>query len=258
MLSYQHSYHAGNPADLQKHIILAELLRLLTIKPRGISYLETHAGRGLYDLSAPEARKTGEAAEGIGKVTLPPRSQLGTVVEKVRGEHGVSSYPGSPMIAWHLLREQDRVILMEKHPGEVEALRQAMRLTAAEVHHRDGYEGVLALAPPEPRRGLVLVDPSYEVKTEYQQAAQFALKLRRKWPEAAIMIWYPLLAAGREAELLAPLAGEERRLTHEVLFDLKGGAGMKGSGVILLNPPFGTEEILPSVAAMAPGVLRQR
>jgi 23S rRNA (adenine2030-N6)-methyltransferase len=256
VLSYQHLYHAGNPADVHKHIVLAEVLRLLTKKERGISYLETHAGRGLYDLAAAEAVKTGEAEEGIGRISLGDGSALGNVLAKIRLRYGESHYPGSPVIAANLLRPQDRIVLMEKHPREVLALRRSMKGTGAGIHHRDGYEGVYALTPPEPRRGLVLIDPSYEVKDEYAGVAAFALRLLERWPEAAVMVWYPLLAAERHHDMIAALEAQVETLRQEVLFDLKGGKGMRGSGILLLNPPYRSDAALSAVHDQAGAILR--
>lgn len=235
MLSYQHAYHAGNRADLHKHDAFARLIAALAAKPRGITVMETHAGRGLYDLASPEALKTGEAAEGIGKARLAP-GPYADALAAVRARHGPDAYPGSPLIAAALLRPQDRLHLMELHPAEHAALKRAMRGTGAAVHRRDGYEGVLALAPPEPRRGLVLVDPSYEVKADYEAVPAFVARLLAKWPEATVLVWYPILAEGRHERLLAGLApfAPER---HEVRFGT--AKGMLGSGLAGINLPFG-------------------
>ena len=253
MLSYQHGYHAGNPADLHKHIVLAELLSLLTRKARGISYMETHAGRGLYDLNAPESVKTGEAAEGIEALTLPD-SPLATALQATRAKHGVAAYPGSPLIAQTLLREQDRLHLMELHPTEFRELRQNLRTENTAIHKRDGYEGVLSLSPPKPRKGLVLVDPSYEIKTEYEQVADFTHKLMIKWPEATVMIWYPTLPAGRHEDLIAGL--KLKFMRHEVSFALKDGEGMTGSGLVLVNAPYGAEKCLAQAIKLAQPILK--
>ncbi len=243
MLSYQHAYHAGNAADLHKHSVLAELLARLTVKTRGISYVETHAGRGLYDLDAPEALKTGEAARGVEAVALDPATPYGRAVAAVRSELGPRAYPGSPMIARALLRPQDRITLMELHPAEHAALRAAMAGEGVAIHRRDGPAGVLALAPFRPRKGLVLVDPSYEVKAEYAGTAEFARALVAKWPEAAIVVWYPLLPAGRHRELLGGL-GPLRVLVDEVAFDPVPERGMTGSGLAIVNAPHGTRDAL--------------
>lgn len=254
MLSYQHGYHAGNPADLHKHIVLAELLSLLTRKARGLSYMETHAGRGLYDLSAPESQKTGEAAEGIEALTLP-ECPLATALKATRAQHGPAAYPGSPLIAQTLLRAQDRLHLMELHPTEYRHLRQNLRNENTAVHKRDGYEGVFSLSPPKPRKGLVLIDPSYEVKTEYADVAEFVHQLMAKWPEATVMIWYPILPAGRHTDLISGLKLKFTR--HEVSFTLKDGEGMTGSGLALVNAPYGTEKCLAKAEALAKPILRR-
>jgi 23S rRNA (adenine2030-N6)-methyltransferase len=257
MLSYQHAYHAGGPADLHKHGALAELLAALTVKARGITYAETHAGRGLYDLAGTEALKTGEAAGGIARVVPDPDTPFGRVVASVRAAHGREAYPGSPLVAGALLRPQDRAVLMELHPAEHAALARAVPADDAEIHLRDGYEGILALAPFRPRRGLVLVDPSYEVKDEYATAATFVRRLARKWPEASVLIWYPLLPAGRDSELrdglrmLSPLI-------DEVLFDPAPSRGMFGSGLALVNAPYGAAALLARARAAAAAVLRPR
>jgi len=237
MLSYQHAYHAGNRADLHKHAALARLLVALTAKPRGISYFETHAGRGLYDLSSSEAAKTGEAAEGV-LAAAPPPGPFADVLARVRALHGPMAYPGSPLIARMLTREQDRLTLMDLHPGEHAALRRALRGPGVAIHRRDGYEGTLALAPPTPRKGLVMIDPSYEVKDEYDRVPEFVKSLVARWPEAVVLIWYPILPDGRHERLLKglpPLPAQR----HEVTFDPAPAKGMTGSGLVGVNLPYG-------------------
>jgi 23S rRNA (adenine2030-N6)-methyltransferase len=257
MLSYQHAYHAGGPADLHKHIVLAELLARLTAKTRGITYAETHAGRGLYDLGGPEAAKTGEAAAGIARIHPDPATPFGQALGVIRDKAGPAAYPGSPAVARALLRPQDRVVLMELHPAEHEALAAAFRDEGVAVHRRDGFEGVLALAPFRPRRGLVLVDPSYEVKDEYAGAAAFVRRLVARWPEAAVLVWYPLLPAGRHKDLREGLKG------LPVVFDEAGfvappDRGMTGSGLALVNAPYGAENVFRSARRQAEGVLDSR
>lgn len=258
MLSYQHAYHAGNAADLHKHAVLAGLLAQLTAKPRGITYLETHAGRGLYDLAAPEAKKTGEAEQGIGRIAPDPEGPYGRALAVVRARHGATAYPGSPLIARHLLRPQDRMILMELHPAEHAALRRALPPADAEgpavaIHRRDGWEGVLALTPPRPRRGLVLVDPSWEVKEEYERAVTVLLRLLARWPEAVILVWYPLLAARRHERLVAGLASLPHLRDEVTIIGRKDG--MTGSGLLLLNAPHGSEAVFAAAHRLAEGVI---
>lgn len=254
MLSYQHGYHAGNAADLHKHIVLAELLARLTQKPRGITYVETHAGRGIYDLAAPEALKTGEAARGIDRIAPDPSTPYGAVLARIRERYGPRSYPGSPVIARMLMRDVDRLELMELHPAEHAALDAALAGGGVAIHRRDGREGVLALSPFKPRRGLVLVDPSYEIKSEYAETATFARRLIAKWPEAAVLVWYPILPANRHEELLDGLRDLPFRL-DETRFVERPARGMTGSGLVLINGPHGSETAFAAAHRLASPVL---
>ena len=263
MLSYQHAYHAGNAADLHKHVALAVLLGVLTRKKRGISYLESHAGRGLYDLSGAEARKTGEAAGGIGRVgddALP--GPMAEALRRVRAREGEAAYPGSPLLAAELLRPADRMVLAELHPAEHPALRRAMARVvgpAVEIHRRDGHEALRALTPPNPRRGLALLDPSYEVKDEYASTANTLLELLRRWPEGVAMVWYPKLPAGRETALTGPVeaAGLPGTLRHEVRFRDAPERGMPGSGLLIVNLPYGAEAALREAWARCEAVFHE-
>lgn len=245
MLSYQHAYHAGCPADVHKHAVLARLLVRLAAKDEPLTMIETNAGRGLYDLASPEAKKTGEAAQGIVRLLadgqLPPAHPLAKVIKALRLKHGATAYPGSPKLAHMLLRPTDQIHLMELHPQEHAALERLMgQEPNVHIRRQDGFQGALDLCPPTPRRGLVLVDPSYEVKSEYAATAEFVLRLHRKWPEAIVMLWYPLLKAGNHlpmAETLekAKLKGFHRR---EMLFAKPEAVrGMYGSGLIFVNLP---------------------
>ena len=254
MLSYQHAYHAGGPADLHKHIVLAELLAQLTLRPRGITYAETHAGRGRYDLAAPEAAKTGEAAAGIARIAPDPATPFGRALAAVRAGQGPTAYPGSPLLARTLLRAQDRLLLCELHPAEHAALRATVAGPGVAIHRRDGFEALLALAPPRPRRGLVLVDPSYEVKSDFEAAAGFVRSLVAKWPEAAVLVWYPILPAGRHRALVAGLAPLSP-LIDEAAFDPPPARGMTGSGLALVNAPFGAGQAFAAARAQAAPVL---
>jgi 23S rRNA (adenine2030-N6)-methyltransferase len=249
MLSYQHAYHAGSPADLHKHTALAALLTLLTRKSRPISYLESHAGRAVYDLTGPEALKTGEAARGIGRLSDPVLASDGglwTALRRCREQHGPNAYPGSALIARALLRPQDRITLCELHPAEHAALTETLAGPGIAVHRRDGHAGLPALCPPQPRRGLALIDPSYEVKDEYARAAATALSTLRKWPEGMVMVWYPILPEARHTALIAPVeaAGIGGMLRHEVAFHVRPARGMTGSGLVFLNLPHGAENLL--------------
>ena len=244
MLSYQHSYHAGNLADVHKHGLLAWMLAYLTRKDKPFSYMETHAGRALYDLSADEAVKTGEAAQGIAQALdwFPDAHPFLQVLQEVRAMHGQDAYAGSPLLADRLARPDDQLTLAELHPGEAAALHVA--LPGVRVHQRDGFEMAHAVIPPTPRRGLLLVDPSYEIKTDYTAIPQHAGKWIRAWNVGIIAIWYPILTSGAHHEMCAALTQKAPdALRHEVRFPpARPGHGMVGSGLFVTNPPFGLAE----------------
>ncbi|MCE8520637.1 23S rRNA (adenine(2030)-N(6))-methyltransferase RlmJ [Ruegeria sp. 1NDH52C] len=246
MLSYQHIYHAGNLADVQKHALLAVALDYLTRKDKPLSYLETHAGRGLYHLDAAEAVRTGEARVGIGRVEEAEWFVSGhpimRVLAAVRADHGGAAYPGSPLVAAHLLRPGDVMHLAEMHPQENAALEQTMAGFPARVYRRDGFEMAQSLLPPDPRRGMMLIDPSYEVKSDYDRMPAVIAQLHRKWNVGVIALWYPILTDERHKVMLAALErqGLPKVLRHEVRFaPAREGHRMVGSGMFVINTPFG-------------------
>lgn len=248
MLSYQHIYHAGNLADVQKHALLCDMLAYLTVKDKPLSYFETHAGRGLYSLEAAEAVKTGEASAGIDAVEalgwFDPDHPYAQALQAVRDLHGARSYPGSPLLARQMLRDLDRMSLAELHPQEHAALDDLFPQRQANVVKQDGYQMVMERTPPEPRRGLLLIDPAYEVKSEYEAIPAFVAKLHRKWNVGVIAIWFPLLTTGAHKPMLQALEALElpKVLRHEVRFGpAREGHRMIGSGMFVVNTPFGTE-----------------
>lgn len=258
MLSYQHDYHAGGPADVHKHGSLAVILAQMTAKDKPLTYIESHAGAGLYDLASPMALKTGEAQEGIHRLLLqglpPPQHPYRHAVEIIRQRFGSSYYPGSPWIARLLLREGDPMHLMELHPGTQASLRKAFRGEKnVHIHHRDSYEGVLAILPPNPRRCLIVCDPSYEVKTEYEQVGTFILQIHRKCPEAVILLWYPVLKDDLHPPLcraleLANLPKFSRR--QVMVTPPESPRRLVGSGLIFINLPYGVEQSLDAVESL--------
>lgn len=242
MLSYQHAFHAGNAADVHKHAILAEALRYLTQKPKPLSYFETHSGRAIYDLQGTEAQKTGEAARGIALMErwFAPDHLYRSAIDAARAAHGKNAYPGSPYIAQHILRDDDKMTLAELHPQEVTALRYAIH--SADVKQADGPALALSMAPPTPRRGLCLIDPSYEIKTEWAQMPDLVRKLHRAWNVGVIMLWYPLLTNGAHDPMVRALdkLNIDGALRHHVRFPpAREGHGMIGSGMFVVNPPWG-------------------
>lgn len=253
MLSYQHLYHAGNLADVQKHATLAWVLDYLTRKDKPLTYIETHAGRGVYDLRAPEAVRTGEAAAGIAlaEQLFPPDHPYRLRLEETRSAYGEAAYPGSPLVAALGLREGDQIHLAELHPQEVAHLRAVAGDWGAHVHQQDGFQMALALTPPTPRRGLMLIDPPYEVKTDYEAIPRFMAQVHRKWNVGVLILWYPVLKGAPHAAMLRALeAGFPDGLRHEVRFPpARDGHRMEGSGLFIVNPPFGLEAELTQLSA---------
>lgn len=244
MLSYQHLYHAGNLADVHKHGLLAWMLDYLTRKDKPLSYIETHAGRALYDLAAPEAVKTGEAKQGISRVAdWFDGAPFGRVLAAAQMQ-GAQMYPGSPFIAGELLRGEDSLTLAELHPQEHAALADAMLPYPAMVKQIDGFQLAMSMTPPTPRRGLLLCDPSYEVKADYATIPDFFRKIHRRWPVGILVLWYPILVDRRHQPMVTALkAAIPDGIAHEVSFPpARPGHGMIGSGLFVVNAPFGFDD----------------
>ncbi len=251
MLSYQHEFHAGNHADVFKHSVLALVLRALQRKARPLRVLDVHAGSGSYDLRGPEARKAREHEQGIARVLAAPGPppELDPYLAAVRAANGGAAaplrrYPGSPAIAHGLLRPADHLELMELHPRALERLRRQFgREPRVHIHERDAFEGLPALLPPPERRGLVLVDPAYEIKEDFTRVAGLLRICHRRFPGGVYLLWYPLirhpLAERFPAKIRA--TGIPDILQVELQVEAPGFAGMRGSGLAIVNPPYGLE-----------------
>jgi 23S rRNA (adenine2030-N6)-methyltransferase len=243
MLSYQHHYHAGNPADVHKHAMLAWMLDYLVQKDKPVSYIETHSGRGLYDLGEAAALKTGEAALGVGLLekSLAPDHPYRQRLNEVRFKYGPAAYPGSPLIAAMTMREMDTIHLAELHPAEHAILVEHLTQWDAHIHQQDGFKLAQAVCPPTPRRGLLLVDPSYEVKADYDAIPGELAKIARKWNVGILALWYPILTSGSHGHMLSALTAQfPDALRHEVRFGpVREGHRMIGSGMFVINPPYG-------------------
>lgn len=209
MLSYQHGFHAGNRADVHKHTFLLALLSMIAKKARPITYVESHAGRGLYDLTGEQAQKTGEWRAGIGAIYqqrgLPtPIARFRDVVARWNRGEAIQQYPGSPCIAGGALRKRDRLILFEKHPAEFRALSEALtHYRHAEAVEGDGFDGLFdVFSTHDPRHRLIaMIDPSYELKEDFERAPTFAEKLVAQVPDALVLVWYPVLTTGETVAL---------------------------------------------------------
>lgn len=253
MLSYQHIYHAGNLADVHKHAALAWVLDYLTRKNKPLSYIETHAGRGLYDLSAAEAVKTGEAKAGIGRLarTFASDHPYRRALDKVAQKYGPDAYAGSPLLAAELLRPMDNIHLAELHPQEHGALKATMQKAGgAQLYHQDGFEMAQSICPPEPRRGVMLIDPSYEIKSDYARIPKIISQLARKWNVGVIILWYPILTNKAQQGMVTELRETfpEAVIHTETFPPARAGHGMVGSGLFILNPPFGMKSALDDIS----------
>ena len=258
MLSYQHIYHAGNFADVQKHAVLVKLLQVLARKPQKFCVMDTHAGRGLYDLTGAEAQKIGEFQNGImpfwtaraGQKT--PLSDYLKIVEDFNAGGELKHYPGSAKIAHHIMRETDNLILIERHPGEFAELQNCFKdAKNVKLEQKDGFQHLVSRVPFAERRGLVLVDPSYEIKSEYAELPGQLLQAWRKWPQGQFMLWYPMLEAGLHRQMLLALRKTEIKdmLVSEIRLESlpQESFGLYGSGLVIINPPFGFEATLNEV-----------
>lgn len=267
-MNYRHAFHAGNHADVLKHIVLALIIRHLNLKPAPWSYLDTHAGTGLYDLGGDEAERTGEWRNGVGRLR---DRRFGAAAEAVLepwravlAELPADAYPGSPEIVRRMARGDDRLRLCEKHPKDAASLVAAMgrdrRVKTVEI---DGWTALGAWLPPPERRGLVLIDPPYEEPGDYGRMAAGFLKAHRVWPTGTYALWHPVKDVADLRALLEPLseAGVDKLMRVELLVRAPGGPRvLAGSGLVIANPPWTlASELqagLPEIAAalsQAPG-----
>lgn len=246
MLSYQHIYHAGNFADVHKHAILARLLKSLKSKPGGFAVLDTHAGRGLYDLTTEEAQRNREFEDGISRFAGdadPLMADLMGVVGKFNPDGDLKSYPGSAVIARELMRPADRLVCVERHPGEFRELQKALGdAPNTQLFQQDGFKALVDMVPPPERRGLAVTDPSYEIKSEYADLARQLQLAWKKWPQGIFMVWYPMLDAGGHRQFLTALRRTDIKdvLVSELRLHEppKERFRMYGSGVAVINPPW--------------------
>lgn len=217
MLSYQHAFHAGNRADMIKHAILFTVLSDPQFVRNRTLYIETHAGRGHYDLASKEASKTGEHLSGISAliddtsaVTPACLRPFARFIGDYRDEFGPQAYPGSPSFAARMLNGKSRIILFERHPQEYAALASTLgEDERAVLHKSDGYLGTLRLQPRRGEKMTLLIDPSYETENDILNVGNWVPRALAKWPDAIILVWLPLFADARETELLEHLAGFE-------------------------------------------------
>ena len=245
MLSYQHIYHFGNLADVHKHYILSELLFKLKEKNKPISYIETHSGSGIYNKQSVESLKTAEFSYGINLLESKIKdSNYIKIINNIRNIYGNKYYPGSPMIAQQILSITDSINLMELHPQEYLKLKDNMyKFKNTHIHKKDGYKGALAISPTIIKRGIILIDPSFEIKEEYEIIVDFIIKLHKKWSTAVIMLWYPVLQNNLYINMVKKIEkfNFPKYYKNEIIFNknnLPETFKLLGSGVIIINMPF--------------------
>ena len=266
-MNYQHAFHAGSFADVHKHAVMARILAHLRLKPAAFRVLDSHAGAGRYDLLGPEASRSGEWRDGIERVWDVMQAGNGSeavrallapywqIVAALNPGGTLRSYPGSPLIALGLLRPQDRLIACEVEPRAGVFLKAALRADArAKVVAIDGWTALGAYVPPQERRGLVVIDPPFEEAADFTRLSGAVAAAHRKWPTGIYLLWYPI----KERDAPDALARRLRRLAvpnvlrSEILLGPpRADAGLVGSGLIVINPPFRLDAEL---AALLPGL----
>lgn len=245
MLSYRHAFHAGNHADMLKHLVLSLSAEYLTRKDKPLVYVDTHAGAGAYRLSTAQAQKKKEFETGITRLLAAPNPpaeiQFFLDTLKKTGLDLSDEYPGSPSIAATLLGADHRLQLFELHPNDFPNLeRNFYGDRRVRCYQRDGYEGLLSAMPPKERRALALIDPPYELKTDYDEVAETLATVSRKFPQLCALVWYPIVLRERSDALVRKL---KKLSANWLLAELNvapdsDGYGMTGSGMFVLNPPY--------------------
>lgn len=259
MLSYRHAFHAGNFADVLKHSVLTLVLEYMTRKDKGFYYIDSHSGAGMYQLGDDYAQKTGEYKNGIAKLienddlpeALQPYIDLVKNLNQETGE--LTLYPGSPGIARQFTRRQDSAHLFELHPTDIEHLKAySQRWNKSHVKQSDGYQGVLGLVPPPNRRGVVLIDPPYELKEDYLKAVRTVVNAYKKFATGTYILWYPVVKRELVEQMQSAFTKSDIRNLTQVEYCQDADTeeyGMTGTGLFIVNPPWQLtsqlDEILP-------------
>jgi len=258
MLSYRHAFHAGNHADVLKHFIELQLLRHLARKDKAFWYIDTHAGAGCYALDSGYALQNAEYETGISRLwgrddLPPPLADYVELVRRINPDGQLKLYPGSPMLAAKILRGQDRMRLFEMHPADSVLLQKnfSSRGTRVLIENSDGFTALKALLPPPPKRALVLIDPPYEDKQDYRRVVSALAEGLKRFATGVYALWYPQLQRAESGKLPGQLKLLPATNWLHVAFTPHGSsatdAGMRGSGMFVLNPPWSLQETLRQV-----------
>lgn len=262
MLSYRHGFHAGNFADVLKHLVQVEILTYLQKKDKAFDYIDTHAGAGLYRLQSTMATKNNEYRNGIGRLlqSTPDVATLQPYLEQIwshNPDERLRVYPGSPAIARSLLRPQDKAWLYELHPSDVVELRRSCSALNVHIRQEDGFRALTGLLPTQSRRAFVLIDPPYELKQDYLRVLDALKLIYRRMPAATVALWYPVVERARIDQLESQIKTSGVR--NVVQFELgiapdSEGPGMTSAGMIVVNPPWmllgDMQELLPGLASV--------
>lgn len=260
MLSYRHSFHAGNHADVLKHLVLTLILQSLKQKEKGFFYLDTHSGVGRYSLLSAESEKTGEYLEGVARLwertDLPEEVSLYLNEIKKINRGKLKYYAGSPLLAVQQLRPQDRALLTELHPNDFPLLRQEFAKTENVVTKREnGFQQLKSALPPKEKRGLVLIDPPYELKEDYELVVKAIVEGYKRFATGIYAIWYPVVLRQHTKRIVRGLQETGIRKILQIELAVRPDSdqrGMTASGMIVINPPWQLEnqmkKVLPYLA----------
>jgi len=265
MFGYRHLFHAGNFADVTKHVILIALLESLRRKETPFAILDTHGGIGRYRLDSAEAQKNREFDGGIGRLwdrdDAPELVARYLAVVKRFNPAGMQLYPGSPRIARDYLRSQDRLIVTELNPHDQATLKNEFAGDSqAAVHLQDAYQGMKAFLPPREKRGLVLIDPAFELRDEYERLVQGVSAAWKRWPTGIYAIWYPIQSMSLVTRLHEMIlnSGIRKGLCAELTIrPADQRSGLNGSGMLIINPPWQMEVALEPALAYLQRVLEE-
>jgi 23S rRNA (adenine2030-N6)-methyltransferase len=264
-MNYRHAFHAGNFADVMKHLALVSAIAHLKKKDKGFAVIDTHGGRGLYDLSSREAKRTGEHESGIARLAKlrDAPGALGEYLALARA--APAAYPGSPLIAMKMLRPQDRLVAIEKHTEEAALLREALHIyERARVVEGDGYDTLRALLPPPERRGLVLIDPPYEDAHEFERAAQTLIAAHRRFATGIYMLWFPIKSEAAADAFCGEIAnhGIDKLLRIDIAIKpapaKPGRDPLAAAGLLIANPPYGFDTAMRDAARVLESALAAR
>lgn len=268
-MNYRHAYHAGNFADVVKHLLLTRIVEYLKHKPGAFRVIDTHAGTGLYDLSSEEAQKTGEWRTGIGRLldtALPDEAAAlaAPYLDAVRAfnvGHPFRYYPGSPVLTKQLLRGADRLTAIELHPADCFALRTRFAGDwQVRVIELDGWLAMGAHVPPKEKRGLVIVDPPFEKEGEFERMVDGLRKAHRRWPGGTYAFWYPIKDHNAVADMRIALRETGIPKMMDVIFELRQPSReprFDGTGMIVVNPPYVLEQEMKALLPALHDVLAE-